>query len=148
MTPEERTVEVLNRWSGGDNVDQMSETLEQLWNRTKPTGKPSHSGIDFFPQGASDLVNRLVAEFQKSPARNINFTSANLNPTGGTILTVDNLLTAVIQSPAAAVQLAMVSLSPESHDALVKEIVQRLQSTPVKKAAKKKADPAAKSGGR
>jgi hypothetical protein len=61
MTPIESTVAVLNRWCGEDAVDHTDEKLEDLWNRTKPTGKPSHSGIDFFEQGAEDLVDRLTA---------------------------------------------------------------------------------------
>jgi hypothetical protein len=80
MTPIERTVAVLNRWCGQDAVDHTDEQLEDLWNRTKPTGKPSHSGVDFFEQGAEDLVDRLRAEFQKVPARNINFSHTSLDP--------------------------------------------------------------------
>ena len=126
MTPRERTVAVLNRWSGGDNVNQTDEKLEELWNRTKPTGKPSHSGIDFFTQGAQDLLDRLAAEFQKIPARNINFVLADLDPKSGSILTIQDLFTAVLQSPPAEVQPVMAMLSPESHAALVEEIVDRI----------------------
>lgn len=147
MTPIERTVAVLNRWCGEDAVDHTDEKLEDLWNRTKPTGKPSHSGIDFFEQGAEDLVDRLKAEFQKAPARNINFTHTSLDPDNGTILTVDDLFTAVLQSPPVAPTVVSAVLSPEAHNALVEDIVARLtpagkpaatSARKVKKAVKKK----------
>jgi hypothetical protein len=92
------------------------------------------------------LVNRLVAEFQKDPARKLTFASSALNPTGGTISTVDDLMTAVRQSHAVA-QLAF-ALSPESHAALVSDIVKSLKPATKKAAAKKKAPAAKKRGGR
>src|SRR4051812_43707549 len=118
MTPDERTVAVLNRWCGEKAVDHTDEKLEDLWNRTKPTGKPSHSGIDFFPPGAKDLIQRLTAEFQNSPARTINFRFDALDPQNGTVSTVDDLFTAVLQSPPVA-SLVLAMLAPESHRALV-----------------------------
>jgi hypothetical protein len=59
MTPNERTLTVLNRWCGTDVIESLEEKLEDLWNRTKPIGKPSHSAFDFYEQGAEDLVNRF-----------------------------------------------------------------------------------------
>jgi hypothetical protein len=101
MTPIERTVAVLNEWCGvPDAVDQTSEKLEDLWNRTKPTGKPSHSGIDYFDPGTLDLLSGLKAEFAKPTARLIRLVVADLDPSnGGSVLTIDDLFTAVLQSP-------------------------------------------------
>ncbi|MBZ5677161.1 MAG: hypothetical protein LAP61_23195 [Acidobacteriia bacterium] len=135
MTPIERTVDVLNRWCGENAVNHTDEKLEDLWNRTKPTGKPSHNAIDFWEQGAEDLFDRLIAEFKKDPARNLNFDHTDLNPTGGGIITADDLFKAVLQSPEVTTG---VTLSKASHAALVKDITAALSASP-KKVGEKKA---------
>jgi hypothetical protein len=102
MTSNERTLAVLSIWCGEDAVDETSEPLQELWDRTKPTGKPSHSAIDFFEEnapGAQDLVNRLRAEFRQAPARKIEFDYTDLNPDTGPIKTVADLFEAVLESP-------------------------------------------------
>jgi hypothetical protein len=143
MTPRERTVAVLNRWCGGDFVDHTAEKLEDLWSGTKPTGKPSHDGIDFFAPGAEDLVDRLIAEFETPPARKINFDASDLDPKTGGILTVDDLFRAVNQSRPLPPTAMLSILSPESHRALVDEIVGHFKRTK-KTAAEKQAAPAPK----
>jgi hypothetical protein len=131
MTPTARTIAILNRWCGqADAVDRTSEPLKELWARTKD----HHSAVPFFDslqkaQGAEQLVDALVQEFRKEPARKINFDLTNLNPSGGTILLVDDLFVAIRQSPPDDETEAKAWLSPEAHDALVSDIVARL--TPV-----------------
>jgi hypothetical protein len=130
MTPNERALAVLNRWCGEDAVDDTTELLKELWDRTKPSGKPSHSAIDFFDgnsPGAQDLVNRLTAEFHHSPARKIELDYTDLNPDTGPIKTIDDLFEAVIESPPTTNQPITTSLSTEAHNALVEDIVARLQ---------------------
>jgi hypothetical protein len=100
MSLRKRVVSVLQEWCGAP-ILHSNWNLQELWNATKPTGVPSHSGIDFYPPGATDLVDKLTSEYQRPrrQKRTINFAATNLNPTGGTILTMENLFRAVQESP-------------------------------------------------
>lgn len=115
MTLRERVVTVLEKWCG-DEVLHSNWKLEDLWNATKETGNPSHSGIQFFPDGASDLVQRLIREYNRPdrPKKTINFNAQRLNPTGGTILTMEDLFQAVLRSPnvPAAPAVAALAVAP------------------------------------
>ena len=114
-TPTARVIKVLNEWVNADAVDHTSETLEDLWNCTAAT----HAQVKFYPDATRDLLYRLNAEFAQYPAREINFGKDDLNSSGkyieiksggfkpryeriqlgGNIKTVDDLYTAVRQSP-------------------------------------------------
>jgi hypothetical protein len=127
MTPIERTIAVLNRWCGENAVDDTDETLEDLWNRTKPTGKPSHSAIDFYQPGSEDLINRLIAEFNNPPKFKVNITYKDLKPGTGAIKTVKDLLKAVSQFDEADSAPVAIQLTAGAHEALVSDIVARLE---------------------
>lgn len=126
MTPIERTVAVLNRWCGENAVDQSDEKLADLWDRTKPTGKPSHDGIKFYPQGASTLIENLKAEFRRPEAYIVNIELKDFNPSKSPKITsVDDLVNATAQFHQAAP--GEVTLTKEAHDALVADIVAQLK---------------------
>jgi hypothetical protein len=126
MTPRERGIAVLTRWCGEDAVNDLDEKLEGLWNRTKPTGKPSHSAIDYYEPGAEDLMERLEAEFEHPPARKLNFNHTDMNPAGGSIITISQLLDAIVQSKPVSTPITTV-LSAKAHQKLVDDVVARLE---------------------
>jgi hypothetical protein len=137
MTLRERVVEVLERWCG-DDVERTDEKLEDLWNRTKPSGNPSHSGIDYFPPGGGDLVDRVTAEYSlpRPEIRRVNFDSADLNPAGGTILTIDDLFIAVGQCPVVESAVVIETVAVVERQAIAATAPKKSKKKAVKRAAK------------
>jgi hypothetical protein len=98
VTIRERINQVLQNWCGQSTPDQ-SQNLKMLWESTADNDVRPHDGMDFQPDGVEDLIGRLTDEFKRpGPVRKAIVLQAGDFEPDGTILTIDDLVGAVVTS--------------------------------------------------
>jgi hypothetical protein len=88
----DRVVDVVSKWGRLAALPDDTDQLQVIWAN-------SGQAVPFQPDGATQLIVALKAEFMNPPIKNITFVPADLDGGGG-IKTVGDLATAVGQLPA------------------------------------------------
>lgn len=91
MSIHDRVVKVVSQWGRLSKLPKDTDQLQIIWAN-------SGKAVPFQPDGVTQLIQVLNAEFKNPPPENITFVLADFAPPG-TIKTVDDLATAVGQLP-------------------------------------------------
>jgi|SRR6185437_13964953 len=92
---------VITAWCGqGAAQDQ---NLKQLWDATRNNEQAPHDGMEFQPDGAQDLIDKLAKEFKKGgvedpESRKIVLGPGDFEPKGN-VKTLDDLVNDIVFSP-------------------------------------------------